>query len=127
MSVIYQITGCPIQGNRSLRTFWHDSIRTHRISLCISGFPLQTTPKLLLVHYLMCLFPFEKRIVAQNKQNQSPWPLVRKPNIPTDRRHLSPNISANFCGWRVVAWLARRNPHGSYSSFLDRSRYFSFK
>jgi hypothetical protein len=35
------------------------------------------------------------------KLNQTPWPLVRKRTIPTERPPLLGEVSANFCGWRV--------------------------
>jgi hypothetical protein len=41
----------------------------------------------------------------QNKNKQTPWPLVRD-------RHLSTKFSANFCGQRSVALSARRIPCG---------------
>jgi hypothetical protein len=56
-------------------------------------------------------FVMESCIIDINKQKQTPWPLVRKRNILSDRRLLA-KFSANFCGWRGVAWSARWIPHG---------------
>jgi hypothetical protein len=57
------------------------------------------------------------------QKKQTPWPLVRKWTIPTERRNLVPTF--------VDRGVSRGQRGGSLTvvnlSFLDRSRYFSFK
>jgi hypothetical protein len=42
-------------------------------------------------------------------------------------RHLLAKFSANFCGWSDVGGQRGGSPRAFNLSFLDRSRYFSFK
>jgi hypothetical protein len=42
--------------------------------------------------------PDEYGILSQNKPKKTPWPLVRKRTIPTERPPLVGEVSANFCG-----------------------------
>jgi hypothetical protein len=65
-------------------------------------------------------------LLFAQKTKQTPWSLVHKRTIPSDR-HFSAKFSANFCGQRSVAWSVRRSPMVVNLSFLDRSRYFSFR
>jgi hypothetical protein len=46
--------------------------------------------------------------------------LVRERTIPTERPPLVGEVSANYCGWRDVAWSVRRIPYGRNLGFLDR-------
>jgi hypothetical protein len=53
--------------------------------------------------------------------------LVRERTIPTEQRPLVGEVSANFCGWRVL-----HNQRNGFQQvvnlyFLDRSGYFSFQ
>jgi hypothetical protein len=47
--------------------------------------------------------------------------LVRERSIPTERPPLVSEVSANFCGYRGVAWSVRRIPYGRNLGFLDRT------
>jgi hypothetical protein len=47
--------------------------------------------------------------------------LFRYRTIPTERPALVGEVSANFCGWRGVAWSVRRIPYGHNLGFLDRN------
>jgi hypothetical protein len=55
---------------------------------------------------------------------ETPWLLVRKRTIPTERPPLVGEVSANFCGWRVSRGHCNRSPR-PLICFLDQSRYFS--
>jgi hypothetical protein len=52
--------------------------------------------------------------------------LVRELTIPTERLPLVGEVSANFCGYRGVAWLVRRIPYGRNLSFLDRDCVYKY-
>jgi hypothetical protein len=56
-------------------------------------------------------------------KNQTPWPLVRKRTTPTERPPHVGEVTANFCGYRGIAWSLQRIPTVVNLSFLDRSRY----
>jgi hypothetical protein len=58
-----------------------------------------------------------------DKQEQTPWLLIRKQNIPTERPPLVGEITAHFAG-RSVAWSAQWVPTAVNLGFLDRSGYF---
>jgi hypothetical protein len=45
--------------------------------------------------------------------------LVRERTIPTERPPLVGEVSANFCGYRGVAWSVRRIPYGRNLGFPD--------
>jgi hypothetical protein len=45
--------------------------------------------------------------------------LVRERTIPTEFPPFVGEVSANFCGYRGVAWLVRRIPYGRNFGFLD--------
>jgi hypothetical protein len=47
--------------------------------------------------------------------------LVRERTIPIERPPLVGEVSANFCGWKGVAWSVRRIPYGRNLGFLDRT------
>jgi hypothetical protein len=47
--------------------------------------------------------------------------LVRELTIPTERPSLVDEASANFCGYRDVAWSVRQIPYGRNLGFLDRT------
>jgi hypothetical protein len=53
--------------------------------------------------------------------------LARKWTIPTERRPLVGEVSANFCGYRVSRVVSTTDPHGHFLSFLDRCRYYFFQ
>jgi hypothetical protein len=63
------------------------------------------------------------RYESHKKIKQTPWPVVRKRTIPTERPPLDGEVSANSSGQRV-AWTAQRIPTAVNLGFLDRSRYF---
>jgi hypothetical protein len=44
---------------------------------------------------------FKGRILLCLYKTKTPWPLVRKRTIPTERPPLVGEVSANFCGYRV--------------------------
>jgi hypothetical protein len=46
--------------------------------------------------------------------------LVREQTIPTERPPLVGEVSADFYGYRGVAWLVRRIPYGCNLGFQDR-------
>jgi hypothetical protein len=48
---------------------------------------------------------------------KTPWLLVRKRTVPTERPPLVGEVSVNFC-----AWPAQRIPTAVNLGFLDRSR-----
>jgi hypothetical protein len=47
--------------------------------------------------------------------------LVRERTTPTQRPPLVGEVSANFCGYRGVAWSVRRVPYGLNLGFLDQT------
>jgi hypothetical protein len=47
--------------------------------------------------------------------------LVRERTVPTERPSLVGEVSANFCGYRGVAWSVRRMPYGRNPGFLDQT------
>jgi hypothetical protein len=59
-------------------------------------------------------------------KTQTPWPLVRKGTIPTERSPLVDEIIANFVD-RLSRGQRGGFPTAVNLSFLDRSRYFTFK
>jgi hypothetical protein len=59
--------------------------------------------------------------------NWTPWPLVRKRTIPTERPPLVGEVSANFLRIEGVMWSAQRIPTAVNIGFQDRSRYFSIQ
>jgi hypothetical protein len=69
-----------------------------------------------------------KRFRIGNKQKQTPWPVVRNRTIPTERPPLVYEILVPSF---VDRWVSRGQRGGSHTavnlSFIDRSRYFSFK
>jgi hypothetical protein len=56
----------------------------------------------------------DKWAMSRLDKKQTPWPLVRMRTIPTPLidLHLFAKFSANFYGYRGVAWSARQIPHG---------------
>jgi hypothetical protein len=48
-----------------------------------------------IIHHLL------KKLLAYKTTKQTPWPLVRKRTIPTERPPLVGEVSVNFCGYRV--------------------------
>jgi hypothetical protein len=58
---------------------------------------------------------------------KTPWLLVRKRTIPTERRPLVGEVSANFLRIEGVAWSVQQIPTVINIGFLDRSRYFSIQ
>jgi hypothetical protein len=58
---------------------------------------------------------------------QTPWPLVRKRTIPTERPALVDQLVPTFVDRRVSRGQRDGSPTAVNLSFLDRSRYFSFK
>jgi hypothetical protein len=46
--------------------------------------------------------------------------LVHERTIPNERPPLVGEVSANFCGYRGVAWSVRRIPYGRNLGFIDR-------
>jgi hypothetical protein len=66
--------------------------------------------------------------IKKKKKNQTPWPLVRERTIPTDRPPLVDEILVSTFVDRGVSRGQRgESPTVVNLSFLDRSRYFSFK
>jgi hypothetical protein len=55
---------------------------------------------------------------------QTPWFLVRKPNVPTELASHVGEVNFNFCRQTGVAWEAQRVPTAVNFDFRDRSRYF---
>jgi hypothetical protein len=72
------------------------------------------------------IYPIDKNIVV-NRTKQTPWPLVRKRSIPTSDRHLSTKLLPTFVDRRVSRGLLGGSPTVVNLSFLDRTRYLSFK
>jgi hypothetical protein len=58
------------------------------------------------------------------KKTKTPWLVVCKRTIPTERPPLDGEVSANFLQIEGVAWSAQRIPAAGNLSFQDRSRYF---
>ena len=65
-------------------------------------------------------------VECSNNPSQGPLPtqlnsvaLVRERTIPTERPPPVGEVSANFCGWRGVAWSAQRVPTAVKLCFLD--------
>jgi hypothetical protein len=58
------------------------------------------------------------------KLNWTPWPLVHKWTIPTERPPLVGKVSANFCRERVSRGQRNGFPWLLNLGFLDRSHYF---
>jgi hypothetical protein len=58
---------------------------------------------------------------------KTPWPLVPKQTIPTERPKLVGEVSANFLRIEGVAWSAQRIPTAVNIGFHDRSHYFFFQ
>jgi hypothetical protein len=56
--------------------------------------------------------------------NTTPWPVVRKRTIPTERPPLIGEASAIFLRIEGVTWSTQRNPAFVNPGFLDRIRYF---
>jgi hypothetical protein len=51
------------------------------------------------LYYLAWLSPIYDMQIAENyKKKKTPWPLVHKRTIPTERPPLVGEVSANFCG-----------------------------
>jgi predicted membrane protein len=52
------------------------------------------------MYYVTCVFVCCIIVVtlSDKQTKQTPWPLVRERNIPTDDRHLSKKFNANICG-----------------------------
>jgi hypothetical protein len=61
------------------------------------------------------------------KTKQTPWPLVRERTIPTDRPPLVDEMLSTFVDRGVSRGQRGGSPTVVNVSFLDRSRYFSFK
>jgi hypothetical protein len=68
----------------------------------------------------------EKRIHLYLKK-KTPWLLVLKRTIPTERPPLVGEVSANFLWIEGVTWSAQRITTAVNLSFRDRSRYFSIQ
>jgi hypothetical protein len=74
----------------------------------------------------MCVFIrsdniFQSEIRAyQNKQKQTPLPLVRKQTIPTERTPIVGEVSANVCEYRGVSHDQRNGSLWPLICFLDR-------
>jgi hypothetical protein len=62
-----------------------------------------------------------------NNKKKTPWPLVRKRTIPTERPQLVGQVSANYLRIEGVAWSAQRIPPVFNSVFLTGAATFSFK
>jgi hypothetical protein len=61
------------------------------------------------------------------KKKKTPWLLVRKRTIPTERPPLVGEVSAKLLRMKGVAWPAQRIPTAVNLGFLDQSRCFSIK
>jgi hypothetical protein len=89
-----------------------------------------------LIHSLNSKSCYDRRSVGQSvlvsvthigpmtKTKQTPWPLVRKRTIPTDRPRI---LVANFVDRGVSRGQRGGSPTVVNLSFLDWSRYFSFR
>jgi hypothetical protein len=67
----------------------------------------------------------------QNKhqlpKKETPWPLVRKRTIHTERLPLVGEVSANFCGWSVLRCQRNEFSLPLFSVFLIEASIISFK
>jgi hypothetical protein len=61
---------------------------------------------------------------GKTKQKTTPWPVVRKRTIQTERPPLVGEVSANFWRKEGVSWSAHRIPTAVNLGFLDGRNYF---
>jgi hypothetical protein len=66
-------------------------------------------------------------IVIQPINKQTPWLLVHKRTITTERPPLGGEVSANLCGYRMSHGQRNRFTTAVNLGFLDRSSYFSIQ
>jgi hypothetical protein len=72
-------------------------------------------------------FFVRKSAIERILKLKTPWPLVRKQTIPTERPPLVGEVSANFLRIKGVAWSAQRVPLVVNSVFLTGAATFPFK
>jgi hypothetical protein len=94
---------------------------------------LVLVPKLFTVHTFLCSSHFPVLVGIPEPSTLGPVcsfhfndltnsvVLVCERTIPTKRPPFVGEVSANFCGWRGVAWSVQRIPYGRNLGFLDRS------
>jgi hypothetical protein len=68
-----------------------------------------------------------KRNVLQTKRNETPWLLIRKRTIPTERPPLVSKASVSFCGWRVSRGQRNESLRPLISVFKTEAATFPIK